>query len=228
MASGQALIEIKDVAKSYQVGQQKQQVLFGINLTINHGELVSIMGQSGSGKSTLMNIIGLLDRPDSGEYWFEGSEVSTLSRDQLAYIRNRKVGFVFQSFHLLPRISAVENVGLTLMYQGAKPDVIEEKAMSMLAKVGMADWCRHKPNELSGGQQQRIAIARALVSSPAVILADEPTGALDYDTGRSVLDLFTKLNEDEGSTVIIITHDSQVSEACKRQERMEEGKLVRY
>lgn len=220
------LIQLSHINKSFRVGEQTQRVLCDLNLTVEYGETVSIMGQSGSGKSTLMNIIGLLDRPDHGEYRFAGKAVNDLEPDALATIRNRKIGFVFQSFFLLPRLTALQNVGLPLWYRGTSEAEIAERSLAMLTKVGMVNWAQHKPSELSGGQQQRVAIARALVGEPAIILADEPTGALDPKTGCEVLDLFLSLNETEGTTLMIITHDPAVAERCWHQVKMVEGKIV--
>ncbi len=219
------LIELNNIHKTYHIGDQRQHVLRGVNLKINQGDLVSIMGQSGSGKSTLMNIMGLLDQPTLGHYFFAGEDVTSLNNDQLAEIRNRKVGFVFQSFFLLPRMSALQNVGLPLIYRGLKEEEIEAKSMEMLRKVGMADWSKHKPNELSGGQQQRVAIARALVGEPDLILADEPTGALDPRIGSDVLKLFIDLNKESLTTLVIITHDPKVAGFCRRQLKMEKGHI---
>ncbi len=222
-----ALIQLHNIRKSYQIGDQVQQVLQGVNLNVEIGEIVSIMGQSGSGKSTLMNIIGLLDRPDSGHYHFLGNAVETLSADQLAEIRNQKVGFVFQSFFLLPRMTALQNVGLPLMYRGGLNEAeIEQRSLEILEKVGMVKWAKHRPTELSGGQQQRVAIARALVGKPAIVLADEPTGALDPKIGTEILDLFINLNEQEQTTLIIITHDPKVAARCWHRVKMVDGHIV--
>ena len=221
------LVQLHKIKKSYHVGEQSQQVLQGVDLEVHAGEVVSIMGQSGSGKTTLMNIIGLLDRPDSGHYHFAGNLVEHLSVDELAEIRNQHVGFVFQSFFLLPRMTAVQNVGLPLMYRGGLSEAeIHERSLAMLEKVGMANWAKHKPTELSGGQQQRVAIARALVGKPALVLADEPTGALDPKIGNDILDLFIRLNEEEGATLIIITHDPKVAHRCRHRVRMVDGHIV--
>lgn len=220
------LIQLKDINKSFQIGEQVQHVLRDLSLDVDKGELVSIMGQSGSGKSTLMNLIGMLDTPDSGQYFFEGQEVEHLPQNDLAAIRNRKVGFVFQSFFLLPKMTALQNVGLPLMYRGVPEPEAKTASLAMLEKVGMADWSSHKPTELSGGQQQRVAIARALVGQPALVLADEPTGALDPHIGSEVLDLFIHLNESEHTTLIIITHDPGVAKQCKRQLNMHQGQVL--
>ncbi len=220
------LIELKQIRKSFQMGDQIQEVLKGVNLDIYRGDVVSIMGQSGSGKTTLMNIMGLLDRPDSGQYFFAGEAVANLDEKTLASIRNQKIGFVFQSFFLLPRMTAVQNVGLPLMYRGVDADEIHERAMRMLAQVGMERWWHHKPSELSGGQQQRVAIARALVGEPLLVLADEPTGALDPKIGTEVLDLFIELNAKHQTTLVIITHDPDVAHRCQHQVKMVEGHIV--
>lgn len=222
---GTPQIRLQDIKKGYQIGEQRQQVLDGLNLTINKGELVSIMGQSGSGKSTLMNIIGLLDTPDSGRYFFDEECISGFDADKLAHLRNRVIGFVFQSFFLLPRMTALQNVELPLMYRGMSQHEMAERAMAMLEKVGLADKAKHRPNELSGGQQQRVAIARALVGQPELVLADEPTGALDTTIGGEVLDLFLRLNREEHTTLIIITHDPDVAAACPVRYKMKAGEL---
>lgn len=219
------LLELKDLRKAYKVGDLTQPVLKGVNLAVQKGELISIMGRSGSGKSTLMNIIGLLDKADSGSYHFLGEDVADLSTYQYAQIRNREIGFVFQSFFLLPRLSALENVALPLVYRDMPKFDRHEKAMALLESVGLANWAHHKPNELSGGQQQRVAIARALVGDPSLILADEPTGALDPKIGQDILELFIHLNQERGKTLIVITHDPTVAQRCKRRLDMFEGHL---
>ncbi len=221
-----ALIRLRGINKSFQIGDQVQHVLRDLDLDVEKGELVSIMGQSGSGKSTLMNLIGMLDTPDAGQYFFAGEEVENLPPNQLAHIRNQQVGFVFQSFFLLPKMTALQNVGLPLMYRGMPEADIKVASLAMLEKVGMRQWAHHKPTELSGGQQQRVAIARALVGKPSLVLADEPTGALDPNIGREVLDLFIDLNESEHTTLVIITHDPNVAAHCKRQLHMEMGKIT--
>lgn len=222
-----ALVHLQGIRKSYQVGQQVQEVLKGVDMRIEAGETVSIMGQSGSGKTTLMNIIGLLDRQDEGTYFYEGRRVGQLTPDQMAAIRNHKVGFVFQSFFLLPRMTALQNIGLPLLYRGnISPEEREARSYQMLEKVGMAKWAKHKPTELSGGQQQRVAIARALVGKPSIVLADEPTGALDPKIGSEVLKLFIDLNEQEHTTLVIITHDPRVAHLCHHRVRMVDGHIV--
>jgi putative ABC transport system ATP-binding protein len=189
--------------------------------------MLAITGTSGSGKSTLMNIIGLLDHPSSGKYWLENKEIVRYSDDELSALRNRKIGFVFQSFYLLQRLSALDNVGYPLIYRNLPGKEIRERAMAMLEKVGMAERAKHHPNELSGGQQQRVAIARAFIGKPFIILADEPTGALDTKISKKIMDLFIALNQKEATTTIIITHDPNIAAQCKRQVVMEDGRFVR-
>jgi putative ABC transport system ATP-binding protein len=218
------LIDLQNVTKVYQVGEQQFSALQGINFQLQRGEMTAIVGASGSGKSTLMNIIGFLDRCTSGEYFFAGENVSNLAEHELAEIRNRKIGFVFQSFFLLLRSTALQNVMLPLFYRGIAKSEAEEKALQMLAKVGVAHLAHHRPNQLSGGQQQRVAIARALVGDPEVILADEPTGALDTQTGGEVMDLFASLNQ-EGRTIVIITHDKEVSRRCRNIATIRDGMI---
>jgi putative ABC transport system ATP-binding protein len=220
------MLNLRNIYKFYQVGKTQLPVLKGVNLDIRAGDLIAIMGASGSGKSTLMNIIGLLDQPSKGHYWLEKKEIVRYSDDELAEIRNQKIGFVFQSFYLLPHQTAIENVGYPLLYRRLPRQEIRRRAMAMLEKVGMADRAKHHPNELSGGQQQRVAIARALVGKPAIILADEPTGALDSRISKEIIDLFIDLNQQEGITIIIITHDSVVAERCRRRVIMEDGDLI--
>ena len=219
------LIDLSNIHKSYQIGEQIQHVLQGANLQVDKGQLVSVMGQSGSGKSTIMNMIGLLDKPDKGEYFLDGDEIKNLSPNELAAIRNKKIGFVFQSFFLLPKLTAVQNVALPLMYRGMSQSESHERSLKILKEVGMDKWADHKPLELSGGQQQRVAIARALVGKPDIILADEPTGALDPNIGKEILELFIGLNEKEGTTLLIITHDPKVAERCKIRYVMGDGHL---
>ena len=217
---------LKDIRKIYTVGPAALEVLRGVDLEVNQGDLVSIMGASGSGKSTLMNIIGLLDAPSSGSYSLDGREVSDMTDSRRSAIRNASIGFVFQSFHLLPRLTALENVRLPLMYRGAGGAEMDRRARRALERVGVGDRAGHKPNELSGGQQQRVAIARALVGEPAIVLADEPTGALDPATGNDIMNLFDELNGEEGTTLIVITHDPEVAERCRRRTRIEDGALL--
>lgn len=220
-----ALIRLENITKVYHLGENTIPALKGINFQLHHGEMLAIVGVSGSGKSTLMNIIGFLDHCSSGHYFFSDSDVSVLSAHELAEIRNTKIGFVFQSFYLLPRSSALQNVMLPLFYRGIPRVQAKEKAMEMLAKVGVAHLAEHKPNQLSGGQQQRVAIARALVGDPQIILADEPTGALDSQTGDEVMELLIDLNRKEGRTIVIITHDKEVSRRCQRVVTIKDGQI---
>lgn len=208
------------------MGDHTVHALKGIDLSIEQGDLVSIIGSSGSGKSTMMNILGLLDHASSGEYYLEGTEIHQFTSDETALIRNKMIGFVFQQFFLLPKLTAVQNVALPLFYKGASEQEKKELPMEMLAKVGMASYANHRPVELSGGQQQRVAIARALVTFPRVILADEPTGALDSVIGQGVMDLFLTLNEVDKATIVIITHDNRIAAQCSRIERMHDGNIT--
>lgn len=207
------------------MGDQTFQALKGVDFHLDKGELLAIVGMSGSGKSTLMNILGFLDHCTTGRYFFEDSDVSSLSDEALAKIRNEKIGFVFQSFFLLARSSALQNVMLPLFYRGVPREEAKEKAMHFLEKMGVGHLAHHRPNQLSGGQQQRVAIARALVGDPAVILADEPTGALDSQTGNDVMELFKNLNRQEGRTIVIITHDKEISNQCQRTVMIRDGKI---
>jgi putative ABC transport system ATP-binding protein len=218
------MIHLKNISKIYdKAGQEKVVALDGINLEIGKGEFVAIIGNSGSGKSTMMNILGLLDKPSLGNYYLENQVVEKLSDNQLAEIRNQKIGFVFQAFHLLPRTSAIENVELPLIYSNLKE--IRELAYESLKKVGLADRVNHKPNELSGGQQQRVAIARALVTNPEIILADEPTGNLDSQSGAGIMELLVQLNL-LGKTIVIITHDPNIAAQAKRVINIKDGRIV--
>jgi putative ABC transport system ATP-binding protein len=209
------LIDVRELWKVYQMGDVEVQALRGVSLTINEGEMVAIMGPSGSGKSTLMNILGCLDQPSMGNYLLDGIDVGELSDDKLAAIRNQKVGFVFQQYMLLQRTSALRNVELPMLYGGGKGDR-HARAMAALEAVGMGDRTHHKPNELSGGQQQRVAIARALVNNPRILMADEPTGALDTRTGAEIMGIFQKLNREQQITVILVTHDPEVAQHARR------------
>jgi putative ABC transport system ATP-binding protein len=220
-----AVIEMRDITKSYEMGTQVIHALRGVDLAICEGEYVAIMGPSGSGKSTLMNMIGVLDTPSSGSYLLGGEDVSRLTSDQRAGIRNRRIGFVFQQFNLLPRTSALKQVSLPLMYAGYHRGQRVEKAAEALASVGLADRMDHKPDELSGGQQQRVAIARALVTEPNIILADEPTGALDSQTGAEIMGLFNDLNR-RGMTIIMVTHEAAVAERAQRIIWLKDGTIV--
>lgn len=221
-----SLIKLENVSKVYHLGDNHFQALKEVNFTLSLGEMTAIVGVSGSGKSTLMNIIGFLDHCTTGQYFFNGQDVSNLSDQALAEIRNRKIGFVFQSFFLLARSSAIQNVMLPLFYRGTPRAQAKEIAYRMLEKVGVGHLANNKPHQLSGGQQQRVAIARALVGNPEVILADEPTGALDSQTGDEVMELFTKLNRQEGRTIVIITHDKEISKRCKRMVTIRDGKIL--
>lgn len=222
----EVVIHARDLTKVYVMGEVEVHALAGVSIEIHRGEVVAIMGPSGSGKSTLMNLLGCLDRPTSGEYILDGESVAQLNDDQLASIRNRKVGFVFQSFNLLPRSSALENVALPLRYAGVTSER-RERAEAALRSVGLADRIHHKPTELSGGQQQRVAIARALVNNPAILMADEPTGNLDSHAGKEIMELLLSLNRDRGTTLIIVTHDAAVASQTKRTIRLRDGLLDR-
>ncbi len=219
------LIELRDVYKIYQMGDQAVHALDGVNMTIDEGEFVAIVGQSGSGKSTAMNIIGCLDVPTSGTYHLGGIDVSTMDDDQQAEIRNRMLGFIFQQYNLIPKLNVLENVELPLLYGGLSASERREAAMVALERVGLTDKWRNLPSQLSGGQQQRVSIARALAGNPSVILADEPTGALDSRTGREVLSFLQKLNA-EGNTVVLITHDNSIAAKARRIVRLQDGKIT--
>jgi putative ABC transport system ATP-binding protein len=219
-------IELSQIVKIYNSGASEQTVLKGIDLQVESGELLAIMGASGSGKTSLMNIIGLLDTPTSGRYVLRGRDITTLSDDERANVRNQAIGFVFQQFFLMPRLTIVQNIGLPLYYRKQKEAEIHQQAIAILEKVGLSDHASYKPNQLSGGQQQRVAIARALIGKPAVILADEPTGALDSATGKIIMDLFIELNQKERVTIIIVTHDAHVAEQCQRTVRIKDGIFV--
>lgn len=219
------MLVFEDIYKSYQVGPTSLDVLKGISITVEKGELLAIVGPSGCGKSTLMNIIGLLDKPSAGSYYIEGEKVGYDDDRVLSSIRNKKIGFVFQMYYLLPRLNALDNVGLPLAYRNMPKAQIADMSMEYLKRVEMQDRAHHKPDEMSGGQQQRVAIARALVGKPSLILADEPTGALDSSTGQDIMNLFTKVNEEEGVTVIIITHDQKIAAQCRRNIKMIDGRI---
>ena len=219
------LIELKNVYKIYPMGDQEVHALDGVDLAIDPGEFVAIVGQSGSGKSTAMNIIGCLDVPTSGTYHLGGTDVSTMDDDQQAEIRNRMLGFIFQQYNLIPKLTVQENVELPLLYAGVSAEERRERAVRSLERVGLADKGRNLPSQLSGGQQQRVSIARALAGEPSVILADEPTGALDSRTGREVLGFLQKLNA-EGDTVVLITHDNSIAVRAKRIVRLQDGRVI--
>jgi len=219
------MLKIDKLHKSYKMGESSLHVLKGINLNVNKGEMVAIMGSSGSGKSTLLNIIGILDELDSGEYTLDGIEIKDLTEKKAAQYRNKFLGFVFQSFNLINFKNALENVALPLYYQGLKRKERQEKAMFHLEKVGLADWAKHLPNELSGGQKQRVAIARALAAEPKLLLADEPTGALDSATSHEIMQFLQQLN-DEGKTILIVTHEEDISLMCKRIVRLKDGVIL--
>lgn len=221
------MIEMKQIIKKYYIGQPNElQILNGIDLNIRPGEFVSIVGESGSGKSTLMNMIGALDRPTSGSYLLEGRDISKMYDKELSEVRNKRIGFVFQNFCLIPRTSALRNVEVPLLYAGIGRKKRRERAEELLEMVGMADRMKHKPNELSGGQNQRVAIARAMSNDPAIILADEPTGALDSKTGHMVMDLFHKLHEEQNKTIVLITHSPELAKETQRIITISDGSIV--
>ena len=219
------MIQIKDLHKSYKMGSSSLHVLKGINLTVEEGELVAIMGSSGSGKSTLLNIIGMLDLLDDGSYELDNVLIKDLDETKAAKYRNKFLGFIFQSFNLINYKTSVENVSLPLYYQGMKRAERQEKALKYLTSVGLLDWATHLPSELSGGQKQRVAIARAMASEPKLLLADEPTGALDTQTSNEVMDLIQKINQ-EGKTILVVTHEEDIAQMCKRIIRLKDGVIV--
>ena len=224
--SGRQLIRMRGIVQRFYVGQPNElEILHGIDLDVNEGEFVSIVGASGSGKSTLMNMIGGLDRPTEGTYWLDGTDVEDALDDELSQIRNRKIGFVFQNFNLISRTNALRNVELPMMYAGLPQKKRTQRAEELLDLVGMGDRMLHQPNELSGGQKQRVAIARAMANDPAIILADEPTGALDSKTGRMVMDLFHRLNREQGKTIVLITHNQELAAETGRILTMRDGIL---
>ncbi|MEG1800411.1 MAG: ABC transporter ATP-binding protein [Oscillospiraceae bacterium] len=221
------IIDMKNITKSFAINKTETlQVLKGIDLTIYEGEFVAIVGASGSGKSTLMNIIGALDKATSGEYYLDGTDISKLADRQLSEIRNKKIGFVFQTFNLIARTSALKNVALPMLYAGASRTTAIHKARELLDVVEMGDRISHQPNELSGGQKQRVAIARSMINDPAIILADEPTGALDSVTGRLIMDLFHRLHETQGKTIVLITHSPELASECERVITLKDGNII--
>ncbi len=219
------MIQLNNITKTYRMGEVDICALCGVTLRVEKGELIAIMGPSGSGKSTLMNILGCLDRPTSGAYGFEGREISSLTDDDLASVRNSKIGFVFQSFNLLPRFAALKNVEMPLIYSGVPSRLRKERAAAVLERVGLGDRMLHNPSELSGGQQQRVAIARALVNNPSLLLADEPTGNLDSRSGAEILNIIVDLNR-QGMTILIVTHDRDIAARCKRVINLKDGQVV--
>ena len=221
------LIQLEKLTKTYHVGETEVRALQGVTYTINEGEFVAILGPSGSGKSTMMNIIGCLDKPTSGRYFFEGEEVSKLDKNQLARIRNRKIGFVFQSFNLLARTTALENAELPLVYSNVPGREQAKRALAALELVGLKDRAHHKTNQLSGGEPQRVAIARALVNTPSLILADEPTGNLDTKTSEEIMVIFRKLNDEKKITIVMVTHEADIGAQAKKRIFMRDGVIVR-
>jgi putative ABC transport system ATP-binding protein len=221
------IIELQDVHKTYKIGDTEVRALRGVTYAVDEGDFLAIMGPSGSGKSSLMNILGCLDKPTSGKYLLEGQDVSLLDKNALARIRNRKIGFVFQTFNLLSRTTALENVELPLLYTAAHGRERHDRALAALESVGLQDRAMHKTNQLSGGEQQRIAIARALLNSPALILADEPTGNLDTKTSNEILDIFTKLNVEKGITMVMVTHEPDIACYARRRIYVRDGQIIR-
>ncbi|MEM9808236.1 MAG: ABC transporter ATP-binding protein [Cyanobacteria bacterium P01_D01_bin.56] len=219
------LIQLKNISKTYGVGDLQVYALKSVDLTINAGDYCAIMGPSGSGKSTMMNMIGCLDRPTHGDYWLDGEEIAHLDTKQLAGIRNRKIGFIFQQFHLLHQMTAVENVVLPMIYAGVPAGERESRAIAALQRVGLGDRLANRPNQLSGGQQQRVAIARAIVNQPKLLLADEPTGALDTQMSQEIMDIFAELNQ-QGMTLVMVTHDPEVAQRCRRTITFRDGSIL--
>ena len=223
---GTAAIELRGVTKTYRLGDMQVKALKGVDLSIASGEFLAVMGPSGSGKSTLMNILGCLDRPTTGNYRLYGEEIGTLSRDGRAVVRRNRIGFVFQGYNLLPRLSAQENVELPMIYDDTPGPVRRDKALAALASVGLADRARHLPNQLSGGQQQRVAIARAIVNTPSLLLADEPTGNLDSATSDEIMGIFQRLNDEGAMTMVLVTHEPDIALFARRMIRFRDGNLV--
>ena len=221
------LIEMKEIIKAYNIGLESEiEILHGIDLKIYEGEFVAIVGESGSGKSTLMNIIGVLDKQTKAEYYLDGIDIKNANEAEMNVIRNKKIGFVFQNFNLIGRTSALRNVELPMLYAGVPAEERTKRAKELLSKVGMASRANHMPNELSGGQKQRVAIARSLVNNPSIILADEPTGALDSETSTMVMNIFNDLNKNQGKTIILITHSKEIAEQCPRIVTIKDGKII--
>lgn len=221
------IIEMNEIIKNYYIGTPNElHILKGISMDVEEGDFISVVGASGSGKSTLMNMIGVLDRPTSGDYNLDGISIKKMNDDQLSDVRNKKIGFIFQTFNLIPRSNALKNVELPMLYAGVDRKERTERAKELLSLVGMADRMDHQPNELSGGQKQRVAIARAMANDPAILLADEPTGALDSETGRLVMDLFHKVHEEDGKTIIFITHNPELAEETNRVVTLHDGMIV--
>ena len=221
------LIEMKEIIKAYNIGLESEiEILHGIDLKIYEGEFVAIVGESGSGKSTLMNIIGVLDKQTKGEYYLDGIDIKNANEAEMNVIRNKKIGFVFQNFNLIGRTSALKNVELPMLYAGVPAEQRTKRAKELLSKVGMESRMNHMPNELSGGQKQRVAIARSLVNNPSIIIADEPTGALDSETSAMVMDIFNDLNKNQGKTIILITHSKEIAEQCPRIVTIKDGKII--
>ena len=216
------MIRLNDITKVYPMGKRELEVLRGVNLHIKQGEMVAIMGHSGSGKTTMLNLIGCLDIPTSGSYYLEDREVSHLNRGELAQVRAKKIGFIFQTYNLLPQLSALANVELGMRYAGG---IDYERAVAALARVGLSDRAKHKPSELSGGEQQRVAIARALVKNPPLILADEPTGNLDSHTGEEIISILTKLHNEQNNTLVMITHEADIAHSCQRIIHLKDGQV---
>jgi len=223
MDNGSIIIRLENITKTYPMGKRELTVLKGVNININKGELVAIMGPSGSGKSTLLNLIGCLDKPTSGTYYLEDKEVSRLSGSELARIRGQKIGFIFQTFNLLSRLTALSNVELAMTYVGG---IDRQRALEALAKVGLSERVRHRPIELSGGEQQRVAIARAIVKNPSIFLADEPTGQLDSKSGEEVISILTSLHAEQGITLVLVTHDINIASHCQRIIQLKDGEVI--